>query len=346
MRTMLRGIILTSWVVVFAAGAQQNPVAAQFERLMGQPKEIVNNLVNFPWKVEPLEELTGFRRVDPGQSIRIGSVEKPARSHSQWQHWESEDGAAWVDLLTFTEPFEASQTLRRVRQPHSGYQWANQHLLFSGTGDRRKEAVAAALIAGNGCLLNLGLKLGIEVHWDRPMPDSDRVAFDAALTRFQTTLETLARTLLDPAFVSLGSKIEPKPEALPVLRMAGFARLWSFVKYNFVYLDRRPEVNWDAILEQYMPLIAAAKDDVEYGRILQRAIALLKDGHTGVFPTAIERRDAPLIVLEPIGGKPVATAVGSLPELSAIKPGMELLDIDGTSAGAIIERDLDPYIVK
>ena len=84
MRTMLRGIILTSWVVGLAADAQQNPVAAQFERLMGQPKEIVNNLVNFPWKVEPLDELTGFRRVDPGQSIRIGSVEKPARSHSQW----------------------------------------------------------------------------------------------------------------------------------------------------------------------------------------------------------------------------------------------------------------------
>jgi C-terminal processing protease CtpA/Prc len=126
--------------------------------------------------------------------------------------------------------------------------------------------------------------------------------------------------------------------------MAGFSRLWSYIRYNFVYLDRRPELNWDGILEQYLPRIASAKDDFEYGRLLQQVVALLKDGHTGVYPTAVRPQDAPLIVLEPIEGKPVATAVGRLPELSAIQPGMELIEIDGTPAATIIERDIDPYI--
>ena len=49
-------------------------------------------------------------------------------------------------------------------------------------------------------------------------------------------------------------------------------------------------------------------------------------------------------MLEPIDGKPVATSVGNLPELSAITPGMELLEIDGVRVDTIIERDLDPYI--
>ena len=253
-------------------------MAAQFERLMGQPKEVVGHLVNFPWNSESPDALPGFRRVPHGQTIRIVSVEKPVADPSRWTHWESEDGNAWVDLVGFANPHDAAETLRSAGQPHSGYHWANQLLLFSGTGDRRKEAVGAALIGGNGSLLNVGLKLPLEVHWDRPLPDADRVAFDAALARFQATLETLARALLDPAYVSLGSKIEPKPEALRVLRMTGFARLWSYVKYNFVYLDQRPQVNWDAVLDQYMPRIAGAKDDVEYGRILQQAVALLKDG--------------------------------------------------------------------
>ena len=48
--------------------------------------------------------------------------------------------------------------------------------------------------------------------------------------------------------------------------------------------------------------------------------------------------------MEPIGGKPVATVVGSLSELSQIKPGMELTEVDGRPVTDVIERDIDPYI--
>jgi carboxyl-terminal processing protease len=150
--------------------------------------------------------------------------------------------------------------------------------------------------------------------------------------------------VLDPAYVTLEPKIAPKPEAVRLLRVAGFSRLWSEVKYNFVYLDQRPGLDWDAMLEKYIPLVAGAKDDVEYGRILEEVIALLKDGHSNVYPTAVAVADSPLIRLEPIQGKPVVVAVGNLPELNLVKPGMELLEIDHTSVQTIIKRDLDPYI--
>ena len=132
--------------------------------------------------------------------------------------------------------------------------------------------------------------------------------------------------------------------ALPILRTAGFARIWSYIKYNFVYLDQRPEAKWDSVLEQYLPRIAATKDDIEYGRILQQAVALLKDGHTNVYPNPVAPKDAPLIVLEPIEGKPAVTAVGAAAELSSIQPGMELLEIDSRPVSRIIQRDLDPFI--
>ena len=198
MLTISRFLILF-WIVQSRISGQVNPVASQFERLMGQPKELVNDLVNFPWKADLPEELPGFRQVSHAQNIRIASVEQPARAHSSWKRWESEDGTAWIDLVHFTEPRGASETLQSAGQPNSGYRWANQILLFSGTGDRRKEAIGAALIAGNGLVLNVGLKLPIEVHWDRPLPESDRVVFDGRLARVQTILEVLTRAFLDSA---------------------------------------------------------------------------------------------------------------------------------------------------
>jgi len=338
---MLRILILSTFLT-FTARSQNHPLNAMVTRLLAQ-EQLVNAMVNLPWRLETPTEITALHPVTPGQTIRIAAAEQPARDHSRWSHWENEDGTVWVDLIAFTDPRAASETLRAARQPYSGARSANKLLLFSNLGTRRREAAGAALIGSNGWLLNVGVKVPA-ANWDRPMPDADVVAFDAALTRFQATLETAARALLDPAYVSLTPKIEPKPGTLPILRMAAFARLWSYVKYNFVYLDRRPEAHWDTVLEQYLPRIAAAKDDVEYGRILQRVVGLLQDGHTNVYPDAVEPQDQPSVALEPIEGKPVATIVGNLPELSALKPGMELLEIDGTPVATIIERDLDPYI--
>ncbi len=331
-------------ILVCAARGQENALLERFHHLMAEPKELAGELLDYPWKPSLPTELPGLRAAPHGESIRVGSVERPLNGVASWRHWESEDGKAWVDLLTFSQPSRAAETLQSARQVHSGYIWANQLLLFSNTGDARKEAFGATLALANGSLLNIGTKLPVAVRWDRPLSSADLSAFDGALTRFLSTLDTVARAFLDPAYVTLGTKIEAKPEALSMLRVAGFARLWSYVKYNFVYLDRRPGLNWDGVLEQYFPRIAAAQNDAEYGRILQQAVALLKDGHTGVYPNAVDPHDSPAILIEPIGGKPVATVVGSLSELSQIKPGMELIEVDGRPIADVIARDIDPYI--
>ena len=44
------------------------------------------------------------------------------------------------------------------------------------------------------------------------------------------------------------------PRKLPEAeRLAGFARLWSDVKYNFAFFDRVPELDWDKVLVEYIP---------------------------------------------------------------------------------------------
>lgn len=324
--------------------AQTFSYEPQFKRLMSEPKEIVSALVIYPWRDGNPASLNGLNEVPRGNTIRIVSVELPISDYSRWLHWSSSDGTTWVDVVDLPSRHAATELLRSAGQTHSGYHWESQLLLFTNLCDSGKDAVGTALVGPSGRLLNVGIKLSIAVCGDRVATELELKTLDDAITRLQMTLQSLVAQVLDPTYVIFDPKISPKPEAVRLLRMAGFARLWSEVKYNFVYLEKRSEVDWDGLLERYMPRIAAAKDDIEYGRILEEAVALLKDGHTNVYPNAVAPTDGPPIILEPIQGKPVATVIGNLPELTSIKPGMELIEIDHTRVATIIARDIDPYI--
>ncbi len=313
-----------------------------FERLMGEPRELVAALRTLPWKSTLPSTLTGLERRAGGPTIRVASVDRPVANAGRRLHFASPDGDVWVDILELPRN-ETRNLLGGALQPHSGILDAEQVLVFTNHGSAGKEALGAAVFNSGRFLLNAGMGLPFAVR-AKAAPEADLRAMHAAIDRFQALVAELARAFLDPAYADFSPKIAPKPEAVRLLRLAGFARFWSEVKYNFVYLEKRPDVDWEALLERYLPRIAAAKDDIEYGRILEEAVALLKDGHTNVYPHARPRLDGPPLVLEPIEGKPVVTVVGNLPELAALRPGMELLEIDGTPLSTIIARDIDPYI--
>jgi C-terminal processing protease CtpA/Prc len=328
------------------AYAQTFPYEAQFRRLMGEPKEMVSAFIMYPWQDNVQVSLAELSNVPHGNVIRIASVERPASGYNRWSHWESADHTVWVDLLDFPLRDTATELLGSAGQTHSGYHWENQLLLFTNFCDADKDALGAALLGHSGQLLNVGIKLKMAVCVTGTVTQADLQNLDSAISRLQRLLLAIARQVLEPAFVTFEPKISLKPEAARLLRMEGFSRLWAEVKYSFVYLEKRPQLDWDSVLERFMPRIAAAKNDVEYGRILEEVVALLRDGHTNVYPTAVDPEDEPLIRLEPIQGKPVAVAVGNLPALSPVKPGMELLEIDHTPVRTVITRDLDPYIAS
>ena len=329
-----------------AVHAQTFPYKTQVDELWSEPRQTVSSLVTYPWSEHPRISPPELNEAAHGNSIRIVSVERTPSGFSHWSHWEGADHTIWVDLLDFSSPSAASELITSAHQFHSGYIDENWLLLFTNLCDRDKDAVGAALTGRSGRLLNVGIRLEMAVCPKGTPTASDLQTLDKAIARLNDLLLTLARQTLDPAYVAFDPKISAKPEAVSLLRIAAFSRLWSEVKYNFVYLEKRPQVDWDGVLERYMPRVAAAKSDVEYGHILEEVIALLKDGHTNVYPREVAPSDAPLIRLESIRGKPVVSAVGNLPELSSVKPGMELLEIDHTPVQTIIERDLDPYIAS
>ncbi|MFZ6799530.1 S41 family peptidase [Undibacterium sp. Di24W] len=67
-------------------------------------------------------------------------------------------------------------------------------------------------------------------------------------------------------------------------RIAGLSKLWSEVKYNFIYTDILKELDWDAVYAKFLPRVKAATNTLEYYKILMEMGAMLKDGHTGVYP--------------------------------------------------------------
>src|SRR5205085_2843737 len=67
-------------------------------------------------------------------------------------------------------------------------------------------------------------------------------------------------------------------------KVAGLARLWSEVKFNFANFALVPDLDWDAEFLAYLPRVRATMSTAEYYRVLQELCAKLHDGHTYVWP--------------------------------------------------------------
>src|SRR6476660_4903114 len=103
----LVGLVAFCGIAASAYG-QSNPVLAQFERLMGEPKNIVHALLDFPWKADLPDELPGLHTAARDRAIRIASVEQPLGPYSRWTHWENEDGTVYQSQWSDQPPIRST----------------------------------------------------------------------------------------------------------------------------------------------------------------------------------------------------------------------------------------------
>ena len=130
-------------------------------------------------------------------------------------------------------------------------------------------------------------------------------------------------------------------------KLAGLSKFWSECKYNFVYFDKLPDLNWDSVYFAYLPQIRQTRNTMEYLRVLQRFSAELKDGHTRVeTPNELldELLDRPAIDTRLVENKVVITNVVDK-ELSkmGLKPGLEVVAVDGVPVKTYAESRVEPY---
>jgi len=130
-------------------------------------------------------------------------------------------------------------------------------------------------------------------------------------------------------------------------KIAGLSVLWSQVKYNFANFDLVPDVEWDKLYLAYLPKVRETKNTLEYYRVLKEMCARLKDGHTNVYvPKELEDElsGRPPLRTALIEDKAIIVEVlsASLRE-KGIRPGFEIVQIDGVSTREYAEKRVAPY---
>lgn len=126
-------------------------------------------------------------------------------------------------------------------------------------------------------------------------------------------------------------------------------RFWNIIEYWFPYRDVLGE-NWDAVLAEFIPRVALAKDAESYTRELMAAIGRAHDGHANPWGSLRVRPPAGKCQLPVkvrfIENRPVVTEVlsDSGPKEQSLAVGDAITDLDGIPVEKLMEKWLPYYV--
>ena len=130
-------------------------------------------------------------------------------------------------------------------------------------------------------------------------------------------------------------------------RIAGLSLFWAEARQSFVYFDHVPDVDWDAVYLEYIHRVTAAKTTEDYYRVMMQLAPILRDGHTNIYPP---KELQPLFYSRPplrtarIAGKVYVTEVFSPSLASRVRPGEEIIAIDGKPVDEYAGTEVAPYV--
>ncbi len=131
-------------------------------------------------------------------------------------------------------------------------------------------------------------------------------------------------------------------------KVAGLSKLWFEIKINFVNFGLVPEVKWDALYLEYLPRVRQTKSTREYYKLLMQLGAQLKDANTNVYPPD-ELTDVfyarPRLTPRLVEDKVLIVGVSGDKLLQdGIKPGVEVLEINGMPVKNYARQEVIPYL--
>lgn len=194
------------------------------------------------------------------------------------------------------------------------------------------------------------------IDWLRKFAD---LARDASAARFLERNRRLDGVRGEPGFQAVldklrqferywdsGSLNAPFAENLSdELKLAGLAKLWSEVKYNFAYPEKLVALDWDALYLQAIPKVLATKSTADYYNEMMRLCARLSDGHSNVYePKQLDRLSKPPLRTGLVEGRVLILDAGSPTlERQGLATGVEIVEVDGAPVLEYARRDVEPY---
>jgi len=145
---------------------------------------------------------------------------------------------------------------------------------------------------------------------------------------------------------------KPNPLTDPVIareeRIFGLVTVYSTAKQHFAYFDQAPDLDWDKTFKEYLPLVEKDQSLRDYYLVLQRFIALLRDGHTDISPPGelFDAMDRLPLRLDLAEEEWVVTERYPVKEILAddIPPGSIVLSIEGMPPADYYQERFLPYI--
>jgi C-terminal processing protease CtpA/Prc len=128
-------------------------------------------------------------------------------------------------------------------------------------------------------------------------------------------------------------------------RVLEYEFLWQKIREIYPFFEIKG-IDWEVLYNEFKPLVAKTRDEMEYYDLLQRMLARFRDGHLSLqsYPGRLRWIDSGAII-EEIEEKPIVTHIdpGAPAERAGLRPGMEILKVDGQPvAEKLVE--LLPYV--
>ena len=144
-----------------------------------------------------------------------------------------------------------------------------------------------------------------------------------------------------------GQSLPFAPNLSDDAKIAGLSTVWSEARFNFAFFDRLPDLDWHQTYLDFLPKVRASASTEDYYRMLTRFVALLKDGHTNIYPPAPLRDvfyGGPGLHTQLVENAVVVTEIDD-PALLAQRwrVGDVLLKISGEDIRSYAEREIAPY---
>jgi len=187
--------------------------------------------------------------------LRVGARVSPIEQATVAREWRTPDWRPWIQLVEHTDEEAARRQLSsdNVGQVYTGLepQEAGYWPFFTVQRDDGMDAVSAVVRRGRH-LISVGYAIPFKItsQTDGENTPEELAYIDASIDSTFALLEAAGHAFLLPGATAWVPRASPDHR---LSRIAGFAWLWSEVKYNFVFLEQRPELDWEHMLEAYLP---------------------------------------------------------------------------------------------
>ena len=161
------------------------------------------------------------------------------------------------------------------------------------------------------------------------------------LTRISAMVTEQDRRWGDAAFAS----IPYSPNLSDADKLAGLSELWAQARYSFANFWHVSTLDWDQTYHDFIPQVLATPSTADYYKVLQRFYAQLQDGHSNVYPPeAVNTSPMPLRTRLVEGHLLVLGTRRPGFDLQDVRPGDEILSINGDPAVAWARRNVEPFV--